>query len=84
MEMATNVVVRKARRTPARAPGFATDRAEPSRSSWLGCSRSPRVERASWARVLGGLGNGPRRPWEVDRQRFTCSTTVKMKMFIIY
>ena len=59
MEMATNVVVRKARRTPARAPGFATDRAEPSRSSWLGCSRSPRVERASWARVLEGWGNGP-------------------------
>ena len=37
MEMATNVVVRKARRAPARAPGFATDRAEPSHSPWIGC-----------------------------------------------
>ena len=37
MEMATNVVVRKASGAPARAPGFATDRAMLSRRSWLGC-----------------------------------------------
>ena len=64
MEMATNVVVRKARRTPARAPGFATDRAEPLRSSWLGGvlevpgskERRGPVFWEAWATAPGGRG----------------------------
>ena len=69
MEMATNVVVRKARRTPARAPGFATDRAEPSRSSWLGCClrvlEVPGSKERRWPVLweAGATAPGGRAPW---------------------